>query len=48
MAKNAARSCLNSQFDEFKELVRELEADEGQARWDERPKKVANPSDKDA
>ena len=30
-----------SQFDKFKELARELEADEDEARWDERLKKVA-------
>jgi hypothetical protein len=31
----------NSQFDKFKALARELEADEDEARWDERLKKVA-------
>lgn len=30
-----------SQTDKFKELARELEADEDEARWDERLKKVA-------
>jgi hypothetical protein len=30
-----------SQSDKFKELARELEADEDEARWDERLKKVA-------
>jgi len=30
-----------SQLDKFKELARELEADEDEARWDERLKKVA-------
>ena len=30
-----------SQFDKFKELARELEADDDEGRWDERLKKVA-------
>jgi hypothetical protein len=30
-----------SQPDKFKDLARELEADEDEARWDERLKKVA-------
>lgn len=30
-----------SQLDKFKALARELEADEDEARWDERLKKVA-------
>lgn len=30
-----------SQSEKFKELARELEADEDEARWDERLKKVA-------
>lgn len=30
-----------SQADKFKDLARELEADEDEARWDERLKKVA-------
>ena len=30
-----------SQLDKFKELARELEADEDEARWDERLRKVA-------
>lgn len=30
-----------SQLDKFKELARELEADEDEAHWDERLKKVA-------
>jgi hypothetical protein len=30
-----------SQLDKFKELARELEADEDEAAWDERLKKVA-------
>lgn len=30
-----------TQADKFKELARELEADEDEARWDERLKKVA-------
>jgi len=29
------------QLDKFKDLARELEADEDEARWDERLKKVA-------
>lgn len=29
------------QIDKFKELARELEADEDEARWDERLKKLA-------
>lgn len=30
-----------SQLDKFKEVARELEADEDEARWEERLKKVA-------
>ena len=30
-----------SQSDKFKDLARELEADEDEARWDERLRKVA-------
>lgn len=30
-----------TQHDKFKELARELEADEDEARWDERLKRVA-------
>jgi len=30
-----------TQLDKFKEAARELEADEDEARWDERLKKVA-------
>jgi len=30
-----------TQLDKFKELARELEADEDEARWDERLRKVA-------
>jgi hypothetical protein len=30
-----------TQLDKFKEVARELEADEDEARWDERLKKVA-------
>jgi hypothetical protein len=30
-----------SQSDKFKETAKELEADEDEARWEERPKKVA-------
>jgi len=32
---------LKSQVDKFKEAAREHEADEDEARWDERLKKVA-------
>jgi hypothetical protein len=31
----------NKQLNKFKELARELEADEDEAHWDERLKKVA-------
>jgi hypothetical protein len=31
----------SKQLDKFKELARELEADEDESRWDERLKKVA-------
>lgn len=31
----------SSQLDKFKELAREVEADEDEAHWDERLKKVA-------
>ena len=31
------------QLDKFKELARELEADEDGKRWDERLKKIARP-----
>lgn len=34
-------SAQKSQSDKFKELARELEADEDEARWDEQLKKVA-------
>lgn len=33
-----------SQSDKFKEAARELEADEDEARWEERLKKVAKPA----
>ncbi len=33
-----------SQLDKFKELARELGADESEARWDERLRKVAKPT----
>ena len=33
-----------SQLDKFKELARELEADEDEKRWDQRLKKVAGQS----
>lgn len=32
-----------TQAEKFKELARELEADEDEKRWDERLKKVAKP-----
>lgn len=32
-----------TQSDKFKELAREVEADEDEARWEERLKKVAAP-----
>lgn len=32
---------IKSQSDKFKELARELEADEDEAHWDERLKKLA-------
>ena len=37
----AAEKDPESQSDKFKALARELEADEDEARWDERLKKVA-------
>lgn len=36
----AAQDDQKSQLDKFKELARELEADEDGARWDERLKRV--------
>lgn len=33
----------STQPDKFKELAREVECDEDEARWDERLKKVAKP-----
>lgn len=41
MDKNRPRADEKSQSDKFKELAREVEADEDEARWDERLKKVA-------
>ncbi len=41
ITKDARASDSKSQSDKFKELVRELEADEDEAHWDERLKKVA-------
>jgi len=38
---DANSSDEKSQSDKFKELARKLEADEDEARWDERLKKVA-------
>ena len=40
MADNQAKSS-QSQIDKFKEAAREHEADEDEARWEERFKKVA-------
>jgi hypothetical protein len=34
-----------SQLDKFKEAARELGADEDEARWDERLRKVVKPTD---
>jgi hypothetical protein len=34
-------SADKTQHDKFKELARELEADESEARWDQRLKKIA-------
>ncbi|GGN63265.1 hypothetical protein GCM10011349_47670 [Novosphingobium indicum] len=36
-----------SQSDKFKELARELESDEDEARWDERLKKIAKAKTED-
>lgn len=36
-----ARPYLSASMDKFKEATRELEADEGEGRWEERLKKVA-------
>jgi len=41
MTKQAIHSPSKSQSDKFKDLARELEADEDEARWDERLTKVA-------
>lgn len=41
MTKQATDSASKSQSDKFKDLARELEADENEAHWDERLKKVA-------
>lgn len=41
MTKQATDSPAKSQSDKFKELARELEADEDEKHWDERLKKVA-------
>jgi hypothetical protein len=38
---SATQKDSKSQIDKFKELARELEADENEARWDERLKKIA-------
>lgn len=40
MTKSTSRAKQQSQLDKFKEAARELEADEEEARWDERLKKV--------
>lgn len=41
MPEVAPELSTQSQSDKFKQLARELEADEDEARWDERLKKVA-------
>ena len=49
MANKAIGTDAKSQSDKFKDAARELEADEDEARWDERLKKVAKgkpPNDK--
>jgi len=40
MGKTETSSPGKSQLDKFKDLARELEADEDEARWNERLKKV--------
>ena len=40
MTSQKPQADQKSQSDKFKELARELEADEDEARWDERLKKV--------
>jgi len=44
MVEEKADSHAKSQSDKFKDLARELEADEDEAHWDERLKKFAKPS----
>jgi len=41
MDKTGINDSSKSQSDKFKDLARELEADEDEAHWDERLKKVA-------
>ena len=41
ISKEQTEADSKSQSDKFKELARELEADEDEKRWDERLKKVA-------
>jgi len=41
MTKDATKSGSKSQSDKFKEAAREHEADEDEARWEERLKRVA-------
>ena len=41
MPTSSPNSSDKTQLDKFKDLARELEADEDEARWDERLKKVA-------
>lgn len=40
-SSGSKKNCHSEQIDKFKELARELEADEDETRWDERLKKVA-------
>ena len=42
-SNGSTKTSPSSQSDKFKALARELEADEDEARWDERLKKVARP-----
>lgn len=41
ISKDTTKSDGKSQSDKFKEAARELGADEDEARWDERLKKIA-------
>lgn len=40
-SSGSKKTCPSSQIDKFKDLARALEADEDEARWDERMQKVA-------